>query len=108
MPAVEGLDVDFGLFAFAGPDAGAALVVDFEHVFAGALGAIAEDPAEDHGDVGHEVDRVVEDDDMPDRGLVGLSLLLRCGLGDGFLHGNRVVEVRLMSIDSLFTRNLRR
>ncbi len=49
------------------------LEVDVEHQLLGLLQAVAEQLLEDEGDVGHQVDGVVPDDDLPGPVQVGLS-----------------------------------
>ena len=82
--AVELLDVVFGGLARAGPDDGASDLMDFEHVFAGFFAAESEDALENHGDVGHEVDGIVVDDDVPRRR--DLVLFESFGLKRGLSH----------------------
>jgi len=64
---VKLVDVVFGLFAATRLDEGAAFLVDFEHVQLGLLAGVTEDALEYHGDVTHEVDGVIEDNDVPRR-----------------------------------------
>jgi hypothetical protein len=63
---VELLDVEFGLFAGAGPDHGSAFVVDLEHVALGFLFRKTQDAAEDERDIAHEIHRVIVHDNRPD------------------------------------------
>jgi len=64
---VELLDVEFGGFAWSGPDDRASLVMNLQHVLVGALAGVAEDAHEDENDVAHEVDGVIVDDNIPNR-----------------------------------------
>ena len=76
---MELFDEEFGAFLGASPDDGAAELVDFEHMFFGARFGEAEDFLEDLGDVGHEIDGVVVDDDIPRE--------TEIGFGEGLGHG---------------------
>src|SRR5207302_2009306 len=57
--------VHLGLLPGSAGHHGPALVVDVEHELGGLLLAVAEQLLEHVGDVGHQVDRVVPDDDDP-------------------------------------------
>lgn len=59
------LDVKFCPFANAAPQYGSALVVHFQHMAFGFFAGITKHPLEHHGDVGHEVDRIVMDNHLP-------------------------------------------
>ena len=91
---VELVDVMLGLFAAAGPDEGPAFAVDFEHVAFGAFARVAEDAHEHHRDVAHEVDGIVENDDIPRRFEFRLGLGVIDLDGAGLWHdANRLAEL---------------
>jgi hypothetical protein len=83
-PSVELFDEEFGAFLGASPDDGAAELVDFEHVFFRARFREAEDFLKNLGDVGHEIDGVVVDDDIPRETEKGFGEAI--GFGEGFGH----------------------
>src|SRR4051794_15963253 len=62
---VQAEDVELGLLARSAGDDGLALVVNVEHELVGLLLAVSEQLLEDEGDIGHQVDRVVPNDDDP-------------------------------------------
>src|SRR4051794_30655675 len=62
---VEAEDVELGFLTVATGHDGLPLVVDVEHELGGLVPAVAEQFLEDEGHVGHQVDRVVPDDDDP-------------------------------------------
>lgn len=62
---LELLGVEFGFLKLAAPDDGLSAVVDFEHELVGVGLGVGEDFGEDEGDVGHEVDGIIVDDDVP-------------------------------------------
>ena len=76
---MELVNVMFGEFASAGPDEGASIVVDFEHMLFGFWPRVPEHPHEHHRHVAHEVDGVIVDDDVP--------------RGGEFLFGNRLIDL---------------
>ncbi len=63
---VEQVDEVFGFFAVASPEDGTPASVDFHHVFFRLFFGVSEHAAEGHGDIAHQVDGVVVDDDIPD------------------------------------------
>lgn len=78
------LDVEFSAFPHAAPQNGAALLMNFQHVFFGLLARKAENPLKNHGDVRHQIDGIVMHDDLPRKieFLGGASLLLDCRIFD--------------------------
>ena len=82
---MHGLGVLFGVLAGPGEDNGFAVVVHLEHEFLGAGAGVAEVAAEDVGHVGHEVDGVVPDNDVPG-GVCGEDVIQR-GIEVGVFEG---------------------
>lgn len=78
--AVELLHVKLGPLPQSTPNDGAALLMNFEHVFLRGLAVKTEDALKDHGDVAHEVNRIVVDYNLP--GQIDLLLFLRLLLDD--------------------------
>src|SRR5688500_14371677 len=81
VPLLQGEDIRLRLLPQAAPDDRASLLMHLQHLLPGRLLIEAEDLFEHHHHVGHEVDRIVEDDNTPyslQREL-GPGLLLRQG-----------------------------
>ena len=68
------LDIQLGLLAGAAPDDRASAFVDFHHVAFGFFAGKSKDSAEDHGDIAHEVHRVVVNHNIPDGIEIGFVL----------------------------------
>lgn len=73
---LELFDVQLRLLAGPGPDDAFSFLMDIQHHLFRALAAVSENAPDDHGDVGHQIDRVIENDDMPRLVEVGAFLLL--------------------------------
>lgn len=59
------LDEELGFFPLAGPHDRAALAVDLHHQDLGFFLVVAKNFHEYESDVGHEVDRIIVDHDVP-------------------------------------------
>jgi len=68
MPLLEGVNVGFRPFPGTGPDDGAPLLMHLKHMLLGPVVIKAEDFLENEDDVGHQVDRVIQHDHLPDAG----------------------------------------
>lgn len=92
-------DIELGLFAPAGPNDAFSLLVDVEHHLFGFFAAVAKNAADHHGDVGHEIDRIVMHNHMPWLVEAGAFLLLDDREGFGFRswqgsHGKVMRNIR--------------
>lgn len=79
--------IQLGLLPVSVRDHRPTLVVDVEHQLVGLLGAVAEQLLEHERDIGHEVDRVVPDENDPRSLKVDLLVAAQVGLVD--LDGRR-------------------
>src|SRR5205823_2901690 len=65
VPLLQRENIGLRLLPQSAPDDRAALLMHLQHLLAGGLLVEAEDFFEDHHDIRHQVDRVVQDDDPP-------------------------------------------
>ena len=98
--AVEPVNIALGFGPRAARHRGPALVVNVEHQLVGLLFAVAEQLPEDVGHIGHQVDRVIPNDDNPraifvDNG-VELWLLDLNRSGHSTILSNPAAEVFLL------------
>ena len=100
MPLMQRERVRLGLFAQAGPNNRATLLVHFHHVLPRSLLIKAKDLAKNHHDIRHEVNWIVEHNHAPETVQSELGLRMRnrrcmrilthaSGLGGSFAHACR-------------------
>lgn len=77
MPLLQRVDVGFGFFAQPAPNDRSSLLVHFEHFAPCGLLVETENLFEDHYDIGHQIDGIVEHNDPPEP--------FQCQLGPSFL-----------------------
>jgi len=77
---VKAEHIQLGLLPVSVGDHGATLAVDVEHQLVGLVCAVAEQLLEYERDIGHEVDRVVPDENDPRSFQVNLLVVAQVGL----------------------------
>ncbi|MEY2439726.1 MAG: hypothetical protein QOI34_1111 [Verrucomicrobiota bacterium] len=78
------LHIQFGPFPHPGPQNGTSVMMHFEHMFFRFLPGVTENALKNHGYVGHQIDGVIVDDDLPGQ----IETLLRFG----FFFNCRIAE----------------
>ncbi|MDB6148070.1 MAG: hypothetical protein JWO45_1734 [Spartobacteria bacterium] len=79
------LHIQFGPLPHSAPQNGATVMMHFEHMLFRFLSRVTENALKNHGDVGHQIDRIIVDDDLPRQIdiLLRFNLLFYRGLADG-------------------------